>query len=80
MYIEKIGEKVLHWQPRAVCSGFSYSDGSAEWLIRIRTRWSLIEVERGHIVAKIELDEDGFLDTKSEEKEAESSRSVQRAE
>ena len=46
LYIEKIGEKVLHRQPQAVCSGFSDSDGSAEWLIQIRTRWSLIEVER----------------------------------
>ena len=31
LYIGKIDAKVLHGQPRAVCSGFSYLDGSAEW-------------------------------------------------
>ena len=45
LYIGKIGEKVLHGQSRAVCSGFSYLDGSAEWFARIRTRWLLIEVD-----------------------------------
>ena len=29
LYIEKIGEKVLHWQPQVICSGFFYSDVSA---------------------------------------------------
>ena len=41
----KEGAKVLHRQSRAVCSGFSYLDGSAEWFARIRTRWLLIEVD-----------------------------------
>ena len=31
LYIGKIGAKVLHGQSRAVCSGFSYLDGSAEY-------------------------------------------------
>ena len=35
---------------------------------------------RGRSVAEIELNEEGFVDTKGEEKEAESSRRVQRAE
>ena len=35
---------------------------------------------RGHTVAEMELDEKGFVDMKGEEKEAESSRWVQRAE
>ena len=78
LYIEKIGEKVLHWQTRVVCFGFFYSDVSAEWLTQIRTRRSLIEVE-SRSVAEIELDE-GFVDAKGEEKEAESSTRVQRAE
>ena len=32
LYIGKIGAKVLHGQSRAVCSGFSYLDGSADGL------------------------------------------------
>ena len=36
LYIGKIGANVLHGQSRAVCSGFSYLDGSAEWFARIR--------------------------------------------
>ena len=75
LYIEKIGKNMLHRQSRVVCSGFSYSDGSAEWLIWMRTRWSLIEVERP-LSCRGELDEEGFVDTKGEEKEAESSRKV----
>ena len=35
---------------------------------------------RGHSVVEIELNEEGFVDTKGKKKEAESSRRVQRAE
>ena len=37
-------------------------------------------VDRSREAAEIELDEDGFVDTKGEEKEAESCRRIQRAE
>ena len=45
LYIRRMGEKVLHWQPQVVCSGFSYLDDSAEWFTQIHTLRSLIEVD-----------------------------------
>ena len=71
LYTGKIGEKMLHQQPRAVCSGFLCSDGLAEWLTQIRTGWSLVEVER--LMIK------GLVNMNSEEEEPESSRKAQRA-